>query len=295
MRRSRALGLVAAGAAAATALVVTLGYGGASAQPQYPVTASIQQGLQQSKADPSAPPPGVNVPGCVPSAAHPRPVVLVTGTFGNMTSDWAGLGPTLANAGYCVYSTPIGGDPHKVVQTTGPVRDSAKQIASYVDKVLADTGADQVDLVGHSQGGLIAEYYVKALGGAPKVHTLVGLSPTTHGTTASGLAYLAGPWVGYLCPGCTDQIIGSGLIKEHNTGPIAQPGVSYTIIETHNELVVTPVGKAAFIAEPGVRNLWVQDFCASDNIGHAGLAYSHAAQKLTMNALDPANPIPAGC
>src|SRR5689334_13090241 len=162
----------------------------AQAASTFPVRSTLAEGVFASLADPSAPPPGVNVP-CTPSGAHPRPVVLVNGTFANMTDDWSFLGPTLANAGYCVYSTALGGDPHSVIQTTGPVTTSVNQLASFVDSVRSATHASTVDLVGHSQGGLIAEYYTKFLG-AGKVSTVVGLSPTTHGTTLDGLATLAG-------------------------------------------------------------------------------------------------------
>lgn len=265
----------------------------------YPVRHTLAEGVAAALADPSAPPPGVNV-ACTPSAAHPRPVVLVNGTFANMTDDWSYLGPTLANAGYCVYGTALGADPHSFLQTTGPVAASAGQLASFVDSVLARTGASTVDLVGHSQGGLLAEYYTK-FSGAGKVSTVVGLSPTTHGTTLSGLATLAGFFPGALalvaaaCPACADQVTGSAVITRLNTGPVAQPGVRYTIIETRNEFVVTPAGTAAFIREPGVRNLWVQDFCLLDLVDHASLSYDRTVARLVQNALDPAHPGPVGC
>lgn len=286
--------------AAALTITVVAGTGVAAAQNQYPVGGSLAQGIAASLADPAAPPPGVNVSGCRLSVAHPRPVVLIDGTFANMTDDWDGLGPTLANMGYCVFSTPIGGDPHSVIQTTGPVVTSAQQIAAFVGQVRAATGAAQVDLVGHSQGGLIAEYYTKLLGGASTVHTLVGLSPTTHGTTLDGLATLAALFpggtalIGAGCAACADQLTGSAVVDAVDNGPIAQPGVSYTIIETRNETVVTPAG-SAFIAEPGVHNLWVQDYCPIDLVDHADLPYDHTVDGLVSNALDPQTAQPVGC
>ena len=60
-----------------------------------------------------------------------------------------------------------------------------------MNKVLAATGAKKVDLVGHSQGGMMPRYYIKNLGGASKVNTLVGLAPSNHGTTLEGLFTLA--------------------------------------------------------------------------------------------------------
>ncbi|HWC84634.1 MAG TPA: alpha/beta fold hydrolase [Pseudonocardiaceae bacterium] len=272
----------------------------ASTADTYPVTSNLAEGVAQSASDPAAPPPGVNVSGCQPSSAHPIPVVLVDGTFANMTDDWSGLGPVLANAGYCVYSTPLGAPSNSLIQTTGPAADSAQELASFVDSVLSETGAGQVDLVGHSQGGMLSEYYTKVLGGAAKVHTLVGLSPTTHGTTLDGLGTLAQAFpggsqiVGTACPACADQLTGSTVIQTLDNGAIAQSGVNYTIIETRNETVVTPAG-SSFINEPGVTNEWVQDSCASDTVDHASLPYDKTVQLLTENALDPGDPQAVTC
>ena len=51
------------------------------------------------------------------------------------------------------------------------------------------------------------------------------------------------------------------------------------------ESVVTPAPEAAFIHEPGVRNLTVQSFNLFDTSDHAGLAYSPTTWKLTLGAL----------
>jgi len=294
------IGAVAPAVAAATpASAAPVQTAALASDSQYEVKHTLAGGVGAALGDPSGSPPGVNVP-CELSAAHPRPVILINGTFANMIDDWSGLGPTLANDGYCVYSAAIGADPNHFIQTIGPVEDSVKQIGALVDRVRADTGAAKVDLVGHSQGGMIAEYYTKFYG-RDKVSNVVGLSPSTHGTTLAGIARLAAFFpgaidlVGSLCPACKDQVYDSALIAHLNDGPIAQPGVSYTVIETHNELVVTPAGDAAFIDEPGVQNLWVQSYCWWDIVDHASLSYDPIAWKLTKNALDPAHAVPVNC
>ena len=60
-----------------------------------------------------------------------------------------------------------------------------------VDRVLAATHARQVDVVGHSQGGMMPRYYIEFLGGAAKVHVLVGLAASNQGTTLNGFVKLA--------------------------------------------------------------------------------------------------------
>ncbi|CAM5657337.1 hypothetical protein SNARM312S_08198 [Streptomyces narbonensis] len=123
---------------------------------------------------------GWNDYSCKPSAAHPRPVVLVHGTFGNSVDNWLVLAPYLVNRGYCVFSLDYGQLPNvPFFHGLGPIAKSAEQLDAYVDRVLAATGAPEVDLVGHSQGGMMPRWYLKFLGGAEKVNALVGITPTT--------------------------------------------------------------------------------------------------------------------
>src|SRR5258705_371135 len=75
--------------------------------------------------------------------------------------------PLLANHGYCVFTFNYGGSSaSSIVQGTGDIAASAGQLASFVTRVLAATGAAKADLVGHSQGGMMPRYYLKFLGGA---------------------------------------------------------------------------------------------------------------------------------
>lgn len=63
---------------------------------------------------------------------------------------------------------------------------SAGGLAAYVRRVLATTGAHQVDIVNHSMGGLVSHWYVKRLGG-PALRPSPRLHPgANHGTTAAG-------------------------------------------------------------------------------------------------------------
>src|ERR1051325_3833310 len=62
---------------------------------------------------------------CKPSAAHPRPVVLVHGTFGNSVDNWLGLAPYLVDRGYCVFSLDYGQLPHvPLFHGLGPIAAS---------------------------------------------------------------------------------------------------------------------------------------------------------------------------
>ena len=244
---------------------------------------------------PTASPPGANDWTCKPSSAHPRPVVLVHGTFADMSDSWQALSPLLKNNGYCVFALNYGsyaGSGAVGIYGTGEIRNSAKELSAFVDKVLAATGAAKVDLVGHSQGGMMPRYYLKFLGGAAKVHTLVGLSPSNHGTTLDGIGLLAAFFpgaTGLLCPACEEQIVGSSFLNELNSGGDTVPGVEYTVIQTRYDQVVTPY-TSAFLSGSNVKNILLQNQCILDLGDHLSMPYDHIADADVLTALDPVHP-----
>ena len=250
----------------------------------------------------SAPSSGWNDWSCKPSAAHPRPVVLVHGTFGNSVDNWLGLAPYLAHRGYCVYSLDYGQLPGvPFFNGLGPIDKSAGQLGVFVDKVLASTGAAKADLVGHSQGGMMPRYYLKFLGGAAKVNALVGLAPDNHGTTLNGLTQLlpyfpgAEDLLSSTTPGLADQMAGSAFLAKLNAGGDTVPGVSYTVITTKYDEVVTPY-RSGFLDGPGVRNVVLQDLCPLDLSEHVAIGLTdRIAWHETLNALDPAHAEPTTC
>ncbi|GAA0348429.1 alpha/beta fold hydrolase [Streptomyces blastmyceticus] len=127
-----------------------------------------------------------------PGPAHPRPVVLVNGTLENVYATWSRLAPQLRSDGYCVFGFNYGGVEGSPFQQLGPMRDSGRQLAAFVDRVRAATGAPKVDLVGHSQDGLLPLYYINRLHGRSKVARMVGIEPASQGVHVYGLLPLAG-------------------------------------------------------------------------------------------------------
>ncbi|HEY0807039.1 MAG TPA: alpha/beta fold hydrolase [Pseudonocardiaceae bacterium] len=248
---------------------------------------------------------GFNDPSCHPSTAHPDPVLLLHGLGGNGPGNFATLGPALAAAGYCVFA-PTYGEAAPPIPVGGlvPISQSAREIAADIDQIRASTGAAKIDVVGHSEGAFQSLYVPKVLGYADKIDRVVALAPPTHGTTFANLVSVADllgirPAVdqilnGFGCAACAELITGGAAVATLTNGPIAQPGVSYTVIASTGDALVTP-HETSFVREPGVHNEFVQDSCPFDPVGHIGLAYDLDVTQLITNALDPAHAASITC
>jgi triacylglycerol lipase len=238
---------------------------------------------------PTASPPGANDWTCKPTAAHPQPVVLVHGTFADMSNSWQAISPLLKNNGYCVFALNYGdykGSGAVGVYGVDDIPTSAGELNAFVDKVRAATGAAEVDIVGHSQGGMMPRYYVKNLGGAEKVDDLVGLAPSNHGTSNPLLLF---PGVGYLCPACLQQKTGSAFLRSLNADDETPGPVSYTNIVTRYDEVVLPY-TSGYLAGDNTTNIKLQDKCRFDVTGHVLIPMDGPAIRLVLDALGRSGP-----
>src|SRR5258708_19604510 len=121
----------------------------------------------------------------------------------------------------------------------------AAQLSKYVNQVLAATGARKVDIVGHSEGATMPDYYIEYLGGAAKVARYVGVSGVKHGTTLHGIGTLVtdfqtlfpgGPDpTAATCQSCDEFLVASDYINEINARPPPPPAISTTISPRYNQ------------------------------------------------------------
>jgi pimeloyl-ACP methyl ester carboxylesterase len=243
---------------------------------------------------------------CKPSTAHPYPVVLVHATLADEGSNWVTLAPLLANEGYCVYAFNYGETAASLpiipfitagrIDALGHIEKSAEELRSFVNSVLSKTKASKVDLVGHSQGGMMPNYYIKLLGGAAKVNELIGLAPSNHGTTLSGLTNLleefpfASEIVGGLleffgAPSLPEQENSSAFVKKlFGSGDPVVAGVQYAVIETEHDEVVTPYTNA-FLSGSNVTNITIQGQCPKDPVAHIGMFDDSPSLQNVLNQL----------
>ncbi|MDQ1361461.1 MAG: triacylglycerol lipase [Acidimicrobiaceae bacterium] len=278
----------------------------------YPVPYTFLANILAAPTGPNTPPPGANDWTCRPSAIHPEPVVLVHGLMANETDNWQTISPLLADNGYCVFALTYGTNPSFTAPPLDelgglmPMEQSAAVLATFVDKVLAATGATKVDLVGHSEGATMPDYYLKFLGGSAYVDAFVGLAPVVHGTEiadplmiqevanafgfGSGEAQLLAP----VCAACQEFAPHSAFTEKLDTGGVAVPGVRYTqIMTTHDELVVPYT--SGEIAGSNSTNIVVQQQCPLDFADHVSLASDPVAAQDVLNGLDPAQAQPPPC
>src|SRR6185295_8760784 len=71
--------------------------------------------------------------------------------------------------------------------TLGRTAAAARQLGWFIDEVRAATGAAEVDVIGHSMGGMVGRYYVALAGGDGVVRNLVTIGAPHTGTEVSAL------------------------------------------------------------------------------------------------------------
>jgi triacylglycerol lipase len=213
-----------------------------------------------------------------PTCSSPyRPVVLLHGTLSTAHSDFRALAPALQSSGRCVYSLDYG------MGGTRSVRGSAKTVAAYIETVLRTTGADQVDVIGYSQGGLVLRTALRLEELAPQVGVAVLIAPTFHGSTSPLLTTLPAA----LCPACADQAAGSALLTELDKGGDLDGDVRYAVISSRLDTVVTPTSAQAPVGPADrVTSLVVQDRCPGSRLDHLGLRGDPGVVSWVVRALD---------
>ena len=202
-------------------------------------------------------------PGLSAAADEPDPVVIVNGTFGPAFF-YEPLAKRLREDNHEAFIfelTNLG---------TADIADTARDLAAFVDDVRARTGAAKVDLVGHSQGGLVARQYVKYLGGDSTVDSLISLGAPHYGTAVANIAdfFGGGDCLGIVA--CQQMAVNSDFVNALNDGDDTIGSVRYTNFYTSLDELVRPVDNAALA--DGATNVRIQSQCPLRVVEHVGLA-----------------------
>ncbi len=181
------------------------------------------------------------------AARGPRPVIVVHGYAMNRANFVllarrlrdAGLGPVL---GFEYWSL-------------GKTASAARRLAEYVAEVRAATGAAQVDVIGHSMGGVVGRYFVQLGGGDGVVANLITIGSPHAGTDVSA--------VGIGRP-AKELFFGSTLLARLRAAPLPSR-TRWTVIWSRSDALV-PGARQARVAGP--------EELVHDDLGHLSLLTS---------------------
>ncbi|MBN9645056.1 triacylglycerol lipase [Corynebacterium sp. CCM 8862] len=223
------------------------------------------------------------------------PVVLLHGSA-TTAGDLAALVRFLRTAGWVVFTPEYGR------RATRAIEDSASQVAAYIDQVLHATGCTACVIVAHSQGGLVARWYMKNLGGRDKVHHLVCLGSPNHGTSLGGM--LSGLVTGdtssafaehamdfYFGAAGRQQLRGSRFLEQLNHPEEVLAGVGYTCVATKTDATIRPPS-SCFLSPPGggdspaVTNFYVQDIFPLYPASHGDLVRDRQVHRIVRDVLE---------
>ncbi|GAA4751217.1 lipase [Modestobacter marinus] len=217
--------------------------------------------------------------------ATPGPVLLVPG-YGGSVGSLQTLADRLAAGGRDATVVPVPGD------GTGDLAASAAALDTAVDEALARTGADSVDVVGYSAGGVVARLWA-ADGGAEQARRVLTLGSPHHGTT---VADLAARFLAAECPDACQQLTtGSPLLAELNAGDETPAGPDWVSVWTTGDGTVTPPASAELA---GALNVPVQSVCADAEVSHGQLPADALVQAIVLAQLAAGPPVelgPADC
>jgi triacylglycerol esterase/lipase EstA (alpha/beta hydrolase family) len=193
------------------------------------------------------------------AAVTPDPVIIVTGT-GGPGFYYDALQWRLESAGYRAW----------IFQLTnlglGDIRNTARDLARFVADVRAQTGAAKVDLIGHSQGGLVSRQYIKFEGGDQTVDSAIMFGSPNHGTLAANLAQLFTFGTCLAIVACEQMTVGSTFLATLNAGDDTYGPVQYASFYTFFDEVAVPYTTAAM--DDGATNVLIQSQCPLRYVEH---------------------------
>ncbi len=138
--------------------------------------------------------------------------------------------------------------------TLGKTASAARRLGEYIDRIRASTGSAQVDIVGHSMGGVVGRYLITRGGGAEVVRNLITIGSPLRGTDLSAVG---------LGRANSELLPNSSLMQRLDTLPVPTQ-VRFTAIQSRSDALVSVRSGRV----PGVEQI------VYDDLGHLGLLAS---------------------
>jgi len=207
--------------------------------------------------------PSASLPAGVASVERATvPVLLVPGWF-DSARDLAAMRIHLLGAGWP--GSHVGTLTFR--EPTGSNRDHAEELAAALGDLRSASGADSVDIVAHSMGGLAVRWYLLTHPDAP-VRRAVFIASPHRGTLSAHLAW---------GDGRDDMMPGSPFLDTLNTRAPVPPGVDVITVRTLIDTHIVP-GESATL--PGAPDYAL---CCST---HAGLLQDRDVLEIVRSFLE---------
>jgi pimeloyl-ACP methyl ester carboxylesterase len=205
------------------------------------------------------------------AAPESPPVLLIHGFLGTRGSMYM-LERRLVDDGFVVVSFNIG------TLNVRDIRRSAFLIHRKIERILAQTPSQKIDILGHSMGGLIGLYYIKKLGGHARVRKLIMMGTPVRGTWSA----LAGVVTLGLWSTSSWQLLPRSRFLDELAQGSLPPAVEVSTIAAARDWVVplstTRIQGASAVTVP---------------LGHSSLVVSEEVYRRVVNTLRPPREAPS--
>lgn len=214
------------------------------------------------------------------------PVLLIHGFLGTRGSMYL-LERRLQEDGLTVFSFNLG------TLNTRDIRRSAFLIHRKIERILAQTPVDKIDIIGHSMGGLIGLYYIKKLGGHTRVRKLLMIGSPVKGTWT---ALLGIGLLGMLSTSSWQLLPRSGFLDELALGDVPPEVEVHTVAAARDwvcplpstrlrgaHAVTVPLGHSSLVVSPLVYKRLMSILRPTDESEGSGLGELRARRRSAGN------------
>ncbi|SDS84706.1 alpha/beta hydrolase fold [Nocardioides scoriae] len=216
---------------------------------------------------------------CPQHEAGKAPVLLVHGTSTTPDISWSeGLRPLLSRDGYTVCTVRL------PANAVGDINIASHFVVASI-RAMVDRYHRPVNLVGHSQGGMLLRWVLKWW---PDTRSLVGdvigLAPSNHGAPLADALCVAA------CPaGIWQQRPGSQFLSALNAGDETPGRVDYSVFYSTTDTTVN-APSPVIRGDSDDTNIAVQSICPGRDVSHTQMQYDAIAVALVRDALTHVGP-----
>ena len=122
------------------------------------------------------------------------PIILCHGIMlkeGKVFNGFGRIKEELQKNGFCVYTSNCDG--------MGTIENNAEQLKKRIESILQETGAEKVNIIGHSKGGLDAKYLIDELNMGKKVASLTCICTPHKGSQVATTVLKMPKFLLYFC------------------------------------------------------------------------------------------------